>query len=75
MTVPKRAMAPRVVIPLLAAFVSPLAGCGSGMSDDFERAKSSGALKTPSDIRREAEAKYGKPKEAAPANTSKRAPK
>jgi hypothetical protein len=73
MTGPKRARAPRIVIPFLAAALAPHSGCGGGQTNDFERAKSGGPLKTPSDIRREAEA--GKAKEPAPDDTSKSAPK
>jgi hypothetical protein len=57
----QRARAPRVLIPALAAVLSALPGCG-GSTDDFERAKSGEPLKTPSQVLREAEAKYGTPK-------------
>jgi hypothetical protein len=58
---PQRARAPRVLIPAFVAVMSALPGCG-GSTDDFERAKSGAPLKTPSEVLREAEAKYGTPK-------------
>ena len=36
-------------------------GCESSNNDDFDRAKAGTHLKTPSEVRAEAEAKYGKP--------------
>jgi hypothetical protein len=71
----QRARAPRLLIPAFAALMSALPGC-NGSTDDFERAKSGEPLKTPSQVLREAEAKYGTPKKpSAPTVTPKDAPK
>jgi hypothetical protein len=74
MTGTRGARARRIAILILAAAVSPLAGCSSGQANDFERANT-GSLKTPSDIKREADAQYGNAKRPAAAGKSKNAPK
>ena len=42
-----------------------LPGCG-GVQDDFKNAQGNSSLKTPTEIRQEAEAKYGPPKKPQP---------
>jgi hypothetical protein len=61
-----------VLIPLFAAVVMALPGCDSSQ-DDFKRAQAGSSLKTPTEVRLEAEAKYGPPKKPqAPPDASKK---
>ena len=51
------------------------AGCGDQANDDFSRFQGGGThLKTPSEVRQEAEAKYGKPGKKAEAKPETNAP-